>query len=68
VQQVPPLAKLVEARRRLSDLLSKMDGNEKLGELLQQIVENTCSQKQLSEALGIKPVEEGAEVKEVPKE
>ena len=30
VQQVEPLRKLVEARQKLSDLLSKMDGNDKL--------------------------------------
>src|SRR3982751_4599929 len=30
VQQIEPLRKLVEARQRLSDLLSKMDGNDKL--------------------------------------
>jgi type VI secretion system protein ImpB len=51
VQQVEPLRKLVEARRRLSDLRSKMDGNEKLENLLTDILSNTDSQKQLSEAL-----------------
>ena len=30
VQQVEPLRKLVEARQKLSDLRSKMDGNDKL--------------------------------------
>ena len=30
VEQVEPLRKLVETRKKLSDLLSKMDGNEKL--------------------------------------
>ncbi|MEW6730061.1 MAG: type VI secretion system contractile sheath small subunit [Acidobacteriota bacterium] len=63
VKQVPPLAKLVEARRKLSDLLSKMDGNERLSELLQDIVENTNSQQQLSNALGLKKADE-AKVKE----
>ena len=51
VQQVEPLRKLVEARRKLSDLRSKMDGNEKLENLLTDILSNTDSQKQLSEAL-----------------
>ncbi|HYP51701.1 MAG TPA: type VI secretion system contractile sheath small subunit, partial [Pyrinomonadaceae bacterium] len=51
VQQVEPLRKLVEARRRLSDLRSKMDGNEKLENLLTDILSNTDSQKQLSDAL-----------------
>jgi type VI secretion system protein ImpB len=51
VQQVEPLRKLVEARRRLSDLRSKMDGNEKLENLLTDVLSNTDSQKQLSDAL-----------------
>src|SRR5882724_7425202 len=51
VQQVEPLNKLVEARRKLSDLLSKMDGNDKLEEILNDIVANTGSQQQLSAAL-----------------
>lgn len=53
VQQVNPLKKLIEARHKLSDLLSKMDGNDRLGELLQEIVENTGKQEQLSKALGL---------------
>ena len=53
VQQVEPLRKLVEARRKLSDLRSKMDGNEKLETLLQDVIGNSEKQKQLSDALGI---------------
>ena len=53
VQQVEPLRKLVEGRRRLSDLLSKMDGNDRLEELLGEIIQNTGQQQQLSQALGI---------------
>jgi type VI secretion system protein ImpB len=53
VQQVEPLRKLVEARKRLSDLLSKMDGNDRLEELLHEIISNTGAQKQLSQALGL---------------
>ncbi|MDQ4122196.1 MAG: type VI secretion system contractile sheath small subunit [Acidobacteriota bacterium] len=51
VQQVEPLRKLVEARKKLSDLRSKMDGNERLENLLSDILSNTEAQKQLSEAL-----------------
>jgi type VI secretion system protein ImpB len=68
VQQVAPLKKLVDARKRLSDLLSKMDGNDRLGELLGDIVENTGTQKRLGDALGIGKPEEGGEVKEGPNE
>ncbi len=53
VQQVEPLRKLVEARNKLSDLRSKMDGNEKLENMLNDIISNTDKQKQLSDALGI---------------
>ena len=53
VQQIEPLRKLIEARRKLSDLLSKMDGNDRLEELLQEIIQNTGQQQQLSHALGL---------------
>jgi type VI secretion system protein ImpB len=53
VQQVEPLRKLVDARRRLSDLLSKMDGNDRLEELLNEITQNTGAQQQLSSQLGL---------------
>ena len=52
-QQVEPLRKLVEARKRLSDLRSKMDGNEKLETLLLDIIQSSGAQKQLSDALGL---------------
>lgn len=64
VQQVEPLRKLIEGRRRLSDLLSKMDGNDRLEELLQDIVQNTGSQQQLSAALGLDAPAAGGETKE----
>ncbi len=58
VQQVEPLRKLVEARQKLSDLRSKMDGNEKLENLLNEVVSNTDKQKQLSNALGMESSKE----------
>ncbi|HEY8560317.1 MAG TPA: type VI secretion system contractile sheath small subunit [Pyrinomonadaceae bacterium] len=58
VQQVEPLRKLVEARQKLSDLRSKMDGNEKLEEMLNGIIADADKQKQLSDALGIEKKEE----------
>src|SRR4030066_2444204 len=39
--QITPLKKLVEARQRLSDLLNKLDGNDKLDELLQNVISST---------------------------
>lgn len=53
VQQVEPLRKLVEARQKLTDLRSKMDGNEKLETLLEDIISDEGKQKELSDALGI---------------
>ena len=52
VQNVEPLRKLVEARQKLADLRSKMDGNEKLENILIDIIADTDKQKQLSDALG----------------
>lgn len=59
VQQVEPLRKLVEARQKLSDLRSKMDGNEKLESMLEDIISNADKQKQLSNDLGIDAGKEG---------
>jgi len=56
--QVEPLRKLVEARRRLSDLLSKLDGNDKLDELLQDVITSTNSLQKLGEEAGVKNPEE----------
>lgn len=53
VQQVDPLRKLVEARQKLSDLRSKMDGNEKLENMLNDLITNTDQQKELSDTLGL---------------
>lgn len=56
VQKVEPLKKLVETRQRLSDLLSKMDGNDKLESLLSDIIQNTGgAREQLSKELKIDP-------------
>lgn len=41
VQQVEPLRKLVEARERLTDLRNKISNNEKLEDILEQVLRNT---------------------------
>lgn len=41
VKQVPRLAKLLEARQQLRDLLAKLDGNDELDSLLENIVQST---------------------------
>lgn len=50
VQQVEPLRKLFEARQRLNDLLAKLDGNDDLDLLLQEIAANTDRQQEIKEA------------------
>ncbi len=47
VQQVEPLRKLLEARTRLSDLRNKLAGNEKLDDILSEILSNTDKLAQL---------------------
>jgi type VI secretion system protein ImpB len=62
--QVDPLRKLVETRQRLSDLLSKMDGNDRLEELLQDVVASTEKVEQLAKDAGLeKPVADGDDTK-----
>lgn len=58
VQQVEPLRKLVEARQKLSDLRSKMDGNDKLETMLNDVIANADKQKELSDALGLEGAKE----------
>jgi type VI secretion system protein ImpB len=41
VQQVEPLRKLLEARTKLSDLRNKLAGNEKLEDVLSDVLSNT---------------------------
>lgn len=57
-QQVQPLRQLVEARNRLSDLLNKLDGNDKLDELLQQVITSTESLHSLKDEAAPEPTDE----------
>lgn len=41
-EQVEPIRKLVEARKKLYNLLGKLDGNDKLDELLQDVISNSA--------------------------
>ena len=47
VAQVPRLAKLLEVRQQMRDLLGKLDGNDELDALLENIVQNTEELKTL---------------------
>src|SRR6185436_5711558 len=52
VNQVEPLRKLADARKKLSDLLSKMDGNDRLVELMDEVIKNTDALQKLSKEAG----------------
>ena len=60
IEKVPSLKKLHDARKRLKDLLAKLDGNDKLEEILQSITEDTDKLAELKkEALGDEEESEG---------
>ncbi|AKJ28552.1 type VI secretion system contractile sheath small subunit [Caldimonas brevitalea] len=49
VEQVEPLRKLLEARTKLADLRNKLAGNEKLEDLLGEVLSNTERLQQLGQ-------------------
>jgi type VI secretion system protein ImpB len=51
-EQVQPLKKLVDARRKLSELLNKLDGNEKLEAILQKVISDTEALQKLGQEAG----------------
>ncbi len=57
-EQVGPVRKLVDARKRLSELLNKLDGNDKLDELLQDVISSTDSLEKLGEEAGVEKKDE----------
>lgn len=61
VNQVEPLRKLAEARKKLSDLMAKMDGNDRLVELMDEVIKSTDALQKLNK-------EAGPEAAEPPKE
>ncbi len=52
INQVPALRKLYEGRQRLRDLLTKLDGNDDLAGLLNQVIANSADQAALKAQLG----------------
>jgi len=54
-QQVAPLRELLDMRHRLTQLLSKMEGNDKLEQLLADVLSNTEKAAALAKQLGIEP-------------
>ncbi|KTQ97314.1 type VI secretion protein [Aureimonas ureilytica] len=52
VQQVEPLRKLLEARNKLRDLMTKVDRSEELESLLEEVLKNTDQIQSLASQLG----------------
>ncbi|QDT55811.1 hypothetical protein Pan44_38590 [Caulifigura coniformis] len=60
VRQIPILRALLEQRENLKNLSSRLEGNDKLDELLQQVLSNSDLRKSLESELGTKPPESPA--------
>jgi len=54
VQQVDPLRKLLEARTKLSDLRNKLAGNDKLEDILAEVLTNTESLQRIGQETKLK--------------
>ena len=52
-RQVEPLRQLLDTREKLKNLLNRMDGNDKLEELLGQIINNADTRNAISQSLGL---------------
>lgn len=52
-EQVAPMRELLEMRRKLTELMSKMEGNDKLEALLAEIIGNTDKASALAQELGL---------------
>jgi type VI secretion system protein ImpB len=52
-RQIEPLRQLLETRDKLKDLLGKLEGNDKLDELLQNVLNSTEAQQSLKKDLGV---------------
>ncbi|UTH76610.1 type VI secretion system contractile sheath small subunit [Chromobacterium sp. IIBBL 290-4] len=52
VRQIDPLNQLLEARTRLADLRNKLSGNDKLEELLDEVVRDTEKLRQIGQQAG----------------
>ena len=59
--QVKPLADLLEVRGKLKDLLSRTEGNDRLEELLEAIIQKNEVRDKLSGALEVSAPEEGSD-------
>lgn len=54
-EQVPALKELLDMRQRLTQLLTKMEGNDKLEQLLGDVLSNTEKAMNLAKEMGVEP-------------
>jgi type VI secretion system protein ImpB len=59
--QVEPLKQLLRMRHELSQLLTKMEGNEKLDQLLSEVISSSETAKSLAEKMGLASEEKPSE-------
>jgi type VI secretion system protein ImpB len=52
-EQIGPLKELLEMRRRLKELTTKLEGNDKLDQLLAEVLQNTDKAMALAKQMGI---------------
>ncbi len=67
-EQIPALKELLDMRHKLTQLLSKMEGNEKLEQLLEQVLSNTDQKMALAQKLGVASVGEASKTEAKPEE
>jgi type VI secretion system protein ImpB len=63
-EQVAPLKELLDMRKRLQELMSKMEGNDKLEQLLGDVLNNTEKAMSLAKQLGIESAAEAPKPEE----
>jgi type VI secretion system protein ImpB len=61
VKQVEPLRQLQQARNQLKDLLGRLEGNDRLDELLNSVKDNSSVRDKLGTALITDPTDKGEE-------
>jgi type VI secretion system protein ImpB len=60
-KQVEPLKELLRMRHELTQLLTKMEGNEKLDQLLSEVISSSETAKSLAEKMGVSTEEKPSE-------
>ncbi len=61
IKQIEPLNKIYQARIRLKDLMTKLDGNDALDEMLKEIIVNPDKRTALKAELGIEDAPAGGD-------